>query len=258
MTEFYYPLDKKILKACAILELKNNTEFVQKFLLDKFFDLNDDSKSIYLALINRHNQVIPVGNYGGLLTALKVYYDLSGINKLFLVEKQLSSRKLIDQHSSKVGIAMFLLGYDVTHYNIPLYYKNIVKRVLDSWNDPKKIIECMETPDNNIVRVMEYCFKGIYYETNNSEIDVYTAILDESQTDKLIQKNKSWLNHETDRTKTIKLSLNQYHNKNTITTDDPRVIMGIALKAKIADREVHFKFPSAISKIYPRFWDVMA
>ena len=122
------PLDKKVLKACAILEIKNQTSFVEKFLLENFFDLSDDCKSVYLALVNRYNDSIPVGNYGGLYVGLWYLYQDLGITKKFIMGEQLKSRSLIlnDDNSSKKWSVKILLGYPTADFKLGNYFDEYV------------------------------------------------------------------------------------------------------------------------------------
>lgn len=253
------PLDKKILKACAILEIKNQTDFVEEFLRDRFFQLNDDSKSIYLALVNRYRKEIPVGNYGGLYVGLGELYQDLGIEKSLLVDEQLLKRELWreDKHSSKKWSARILLDDPKASFKLGNYFVDLADKVRRSWNDKTKIKKLMKRPDENIKAVMNFYWNGIDFSPNNSETAVSKAILDEKTTSNLILENPQWINHESDRTKSIHQTLREYHSKKPITTDDPRVVMSIVLKGKIENQEVKLKNYSCISKIFPSFWECL-
>lgn len=253
------PLDKKILKACAILEIKHQTSFVQKFLMDRFFSLNEDCKAIYLALVNRYSDQIPVGNYGGLYVGLIELYNYLGIKKTLLVDEQLEKRELWndDSHSSKKWSARVLLGDPNTSFKLPNYFVALADDVRKAWSDKTKILKMMNKPDENIKVVMKYYWDGKDFEPNNSEVAVSKAILDEKTTSKLILENPQWKRHESDRSKTIHQALKQYHNKKTITTDDPRVVMSIVLKGKLENQDVKLTHYSCVNKIFPKFWEAV-
>lgn len=251
------PLDKKILKACAILEIKHQTTFVQEFLMDKFFDLNDDCKAIYLALVNRYSDNIPVGNYGGLYVGLSELYNHLGIDKSLLVGDQLLKRELWndDPNSSKKWSVRVLLGDPNASFKLTNYFVSLADGVRRAWGDKTKIIKMMKRPDENIQTIMNFYWNGKDFEPNNSEVAVSKAILDEKSTSKLILENPQWKRHESDRSKTIHEALKQYHNNKRITTDDPRVVMSIVLKGKMENHEVKLHHYSCISKIFPNFWE---
>lgn len=253
------PLDKKIIKACAILEIKYQTEFVEEFLRDKFFDLNDDSKAVYLALVNRYKKEIPVGNYGGLYVGLRELYNHLGITKKFIMGNQLERRELWidDDNSSKQWSARILLGEPLASFHLNNYFVELADKVRKTWKNKIKILKLLKKPDENIQTVMNHYWNGKEFHGNNSEIAVSKAILDEKSTSKLILENPQWKRHESDRTTTIHQTLREYHNNKVISTDDPRVVMSIVLKGKLEDHKVELKNYNCINKIFPRFWECL-
>ena len=227
--------------------------------MDRFFDLNEDCKAVYLALVNRYSDEIPVGNYGGLYVGLIELYNDLGIKKTLLVDEQLQKRELWndDPNSSKKWSARVLLGDPHASFKLTNYFVALADDVRKAWGDKTKILKMMKRPDENIKSVMNYYWNGKDFAPSNSEIAVSKAILDEKTTSKLILENPQWKRHESDRSKTIHQALKQYHNKNTITTDDPRVVMSIVLKGKLEDQQVTLRNYSCVNKIFPRFWECL-
>ncbi len=253
------PKSKLILSACAILEIKNETLFVEEFLRDNVENLSDDLMAIYLALLNRNNKKIPVLNYGGLATKLDVLYrDDLHVKKKLIMGKQLQKRKLRDINSSKMDSAKLLL-FPIDYNLLGNYYTKLAYKVRRNWDDgnTSSIFRMMNQPDENILRMMKYFFDGTRYKVDNSEIAVFDAIINEKHLDNLIREYTSWKNHETDRSKTIHQTLKQYHIGKKITTTDPRIIICIVLKGKLEHRKVIVKYTHLVSKIFPRFWEVI-
>lgn len=252
------PFDKKILKACAVLEIVNQSKFVEEFLLENYDQLNDDCKSIYLALVNRYNEKIPVGNYGGLYEALDfLYHDHFRIEKKFVLGKQLQSRPRADNTSSKVWSTKILLGYSDASFKLGNYFVNLADDVRKAWLKNKINKKFLSKKDENIRRVMEYYWNGKKFPVDNSEIAVFKAVIDEKSTNKLVLENPTWKSHETDRTESIFTTLKEYHARKTITTQDPRIAMSIVLKGKLEKQDVELQNPVCLTKIFPRFWECL-
>lgn len=251
------PKNKIILKACALKEIKHQTEFVEEYLRDNLEYLSDDLMAIYLSLVNRNKKKIPVLNYGGLATGLDVLYrDDLCIEKELVMGKQLQGRKLRDPNSSKVNSAKAVLFHpDVK--KLDNYFVQLSDKVRKVWNDKRKLRKMMNMHDDNILRMMKFYFDKTSYIVDNSEIAVFDAIINEKNLMKRIEQNHSWANHETDRTQTIHQTLKQYHNDKIITTNDPRIVICIILKGKLEDKRVQVKYPNVVSKIFPKFWELI-
>ena len=251
------PKSKVILSACALLEIKHQTKFVEEFLRDNLEFLSDDLMAIYLALLNRHNAKIPVLNYGGLATKLDVLYnDDLGIHKELIMGKQLQKRKLRDPDSSKMNSAKAVLFHsDVAM--LSNYYVNLSDKVRKTWDDRAQLVKLMNKPDENILTMMKFFFDSTQYVVKNSEMAVFDAIINEANLMKRIEQNPSWKNHETDRTNTIHQTLKEYHDNRMITTTDPRIIISVVLKGRMEHVADNIKFPHLTSKIFPKFWELI-
>lgn len=251
------PKSKVILSACAIKEVKHQTEFVEEFLRDNLEYLSDDLMAIYLFLVNRYKKKIPVLNYGGMATKADVLFrDELGIEKELIMGTQLQGRKLRDNNSSKVNSAKAVLFHsDVKMLNN--YYVGLSDDVRKAWNNKTKLRKMMNRPDDTILRMMNYYFDGTKYSVNNSEIAVFDAIINQQNLMRHIKEYPSWKNHETDRTKTIHKTLKEYYNDQVITTVDPREIICIVIKGKLEKKDVRIKYPHLPSKIFPKFWELI-
>lgn len=251
------PKSKVIIKACALKEIKHQTEFVEKFLLENIEYLSDDLMAIYLALINRHKKKIPVLNYGGLATGLDVLYKNElGIHKELIMGEQLKGRELRDKNSSKVNSAKAVLFHSDVKM-LDNYFVELSDKVRKHWNHKTKLRKMMNKPDDNLLRMMKHYFDRTNYIVDNSEIAVYDAIIHEKNLMKRIKQYPSWANHETNRTETIYVTLKQYHNCNIISTTDPRIIICIVLKGKLDNIEPRIKYPHLVTKIFPKFWELI-
>lgn len=237
------------------MEIINQDNKVQNFLLNNFETLNDDCKAIYLALVNRYNHSIPVLNYSGLYEALDyLYHFYFKIDKQFILGSQLSSRNRADTSSSKIKSVKALLTnneLDTTNYFVKMAYQ-----IRGDWNHGLVNNTYMSKKDDNLVQIMNHFWHNEDIERPNSETDVYEAIINQTKTNMLIKRNPSWVNHETNRALTIPQTLKQYNEYKPITTDDPRIVISIVLKSKLdGEEQVKIQHPSCVSKIFPKFWE---
>lgn len=249
------PLDKKKLRFCSHLEVINQTSRIERFLMDNWHMLNDDGKFIYISLVNRYNYRIPVGDYGGLYEGLKYLYGSHlGIEKQFILGRQLQGRPEIDGTSSKLQSTKVLLGD--AHTGFENYFVDLADEVRVAWNKNKITLKYLRTPDANILTVMKFVLDGKDFSATNSELAVSKAILDEKSTNKIILENPQFKAHEEDRTKTILRTLKEYHDNKVITTTDHRQAWSVVCKGYLEDRKVELKHPQVITKSFPNFWEI--
>ncbi|CCF59079.1 hypothetical protein KAFR_0G00460 [Kazachstania africana CBS 2517] len=95
----------------------------------------------------------------------------SNNNRLFFAVKELklSATDTVEKFSSRIT-SEFIIGYSLSHYNLPQYEKNNI-----CGKDPSrnllKIFDLMQNDINNFVEVMEFCPSGDLYTllTRNSK-----------------------------------------------------------------------------------------
>lgn len=250
------PPDKKIHKFSAILEIVHQTKKVQKTLIDNWDKLNDDSKWVYISLVNRYNDEIPVGNYGGLYEGLDyLYHQYLKTPKKFNIGQQLINRERANNSSSKVKSTMTVLFQH--HNDFDNYFVSLADNVRKAWNKGKVTPKYLMTPDENICKVMRFVLDGRDFHADNSELAVSKAILDERQTSRIILENPQFKNHEEDRTKTILQTLKEYHNNKPISTTDHRQAWSIICKGYLEDKKVTLQNPLCITKSFPNFFRII-
>ena len=252
--ELQIPPDKKILKGFALMEIQHQTTHIQDFIMNHWQELNEDSQAVGLALANRYNHRIPVLNYGGLYEGLYVlYHEFLGIEKEFILGKQLASRPRASDKSSKKWIARHVLGSPSASFHLDGYYLELGDKMYRNWPDRKTVTTMMKEPDKNLKRVVDYVNIGKGFHIDNSEIAVSAVILeiaDPLETLKLY--GEQWKAHETDRTKTLIKALRDYKDGKVIDIPDPRIIFSLIAKSKLDKKDVKIKNEYLVNKIFPQ------
>lgn len=63
--------------------------------------------------------------------------------------------------------------------------------------------------------------------------------------------------HETNRIEEMEKAIEETATGNLINSKDHRVIQAMAMWGKINNRKLNFKYPEAVNKSWPKFWDFL-
>lgn len=248
----YIPLSKTIIKDCVLLELQSKETQLQEFL-SKQSDLSDDLKACYDVLRLRKFDSVCVGNFRSLYIGLKVLNQTQGFNFKIMVGNELARREL-DPNSSQWESAKVCCNQKSNdeRYHVEIA-RNVVRRYYDGERET-----LFETKDEVYVRLMDFVLKGTPWRiVSNAESDVFFAIFFPSRIDKIIKRNTTWKHHESDRSKSIHKALEQFLTGELVTSNDHRIVIGIALLAYLLDEKVQFLNYVATWKSFPRFFDML-
>jgi len=250
----YVPLSKTIIKDCTLMELQKGERRLQNFLAKQPF-LSRDLLSCYNVLRFRDLGLIDVGNFRSLLVGLTVLDKIKGIKFKIKIGKQLSKREL-DPHSSQWESAKVCCGQESTDRR---YHVEIARKVVQRYNDGERET-LFNTKDEVYERLLEYVIDGKPWSISNPEIDVFFAIFHPERLDDIIKNNPTWKHHESDRSKSILEGLYELLSSRPISSDDHRIVIGIALLAYLfgenLDRTLFVNY-DCVSKSFPLFFDML-
>lgn len=251
------PLSKKHLKSYAVLELLNNTTFVQDFIGRNLDRSNDDIKDIYTGLQDRYKEEIRCHGYRGWLIAQKLVYEKLRKNKRFILGERLSRREL-DTTSSQYSSAKILL-MDNFLFERTLHHSDKISdqiaytcRIL--WNIDKVNLD---VPDPSESEQFMFYMANTYLNPNNPENIPLQVVFGYMTIAEAVSKFPQIKHHESDRSISIPRALAEMRCNTPISTDDHRVVKAIAMYCGKHGIPVKFEHPECVSKSNPNFWECL-
>lgn len=272
----YIPLDKSWIIRMGILDLLNGYPDTIN-LLKKREKLNDDLKSLLRALIDWNSkQEIDVGESGTLYRFLQFASWKLGLNKKFILRGTLKDRKIsnnteiinwklqdllnLDNKTSQWASASVLLGNQEKIENPP-FKLQLTYEAVKHWKEQRAKGECwIPRYDKTILTQAKAYIKLIKtgktgFKPEQAEDYCFSRAFN------LIIKEeaeKRWLSlrgHESDRIIEMEKALDNYKTNKEIDSKDHRVIQAIAMLSKVEHKQVKIKYPWAVNKSWPQFWD---
>ena len=247
----FLPLSKTIIKDCTLLELQSGETKLQEFL-SKQSNLSDDVKACYNVLKQRKWKTAYVENFRSLNIGLLVLEVTKGMKFEIIKGSELARREL-DLQSSQWNSAKVCCGLDVEDNR---YHVEIARNVVKRYNAGERE-SLFNSKDEVYIDLMNYVLNGKSWVVNNPEIAVFFAIFHPERLTQMIKDFPTWKHHETDRSKSILKALEQFQTKQLVTSNDHRIVIGIALLAYLLNQNVLFLNYMATWKSFPKFFDML-
>ena len=266
----YIPIDKSLAIRVLCLDILNKTS---PFTTHK--KLSDDIQHAVVAASTWHNKKdIVVGEAGTLLRFLRYIAWHTNVEKKFILHGTLLSRKVgdtaiiynldipqllkLDGNTSQWACAAYLCGKRGLPDKIPFKLQQTVSIVEDypslhfSWfNQLDKTIESQAKAylvhkNENLfskwspIHSEDFCFARVF--------NFITSAEGENRWPQL-------RNHESDRISEIELGIYDLENTGEIASKDHRVVQAIVLYALSKGIKYNCRYPDAVNKSWPQFWD---
>ena len=272
----YIPLDKSWIIRMGILDMVNGYEDINKFLSTQE-NLSDDLLALKRAVsVWKTNEAIDVGESGTLYRLLRFASWKLGLDKKVIAQGTLKKRKVandseiinlsqtellkLDNATSQWATGAVLLG-DEERLSNPPFKLNLTYEAVDHWKKQRgkglvwdirydeTILRQAETylellkdkkPEFILTQAEDFCFASVFGYITAEEGERRWPALRE---------------HESDRIVEIQEMLEVAKADKEITSRDHRVIQAIAMWGKVNKVAVKIKYPDAVNKSWPLFWD---
>lgn len=223
-------------------------------------------------------QEINVGESGTLYRFLQFAIWKLNLDKKLIKQGTLKKRKIsnnpdivnwklndllnLDNKTSQWASASVLLGNQEKIENPPFKLK-LTYEAVKHWKEQRANKECWiprydKTILNQVKAYLELKKTGkTNFKPEQAEDYCFARAIG------LIKKQeaeKTWpslRSHESNRIEEIEKTLENYKQGREIQSQDHRVIQAIAMLAKLEKKQVKIKFPQAVNKSWPQFWDFL-
>ncbi len=260
----------------GILDLVNGCDDIQKFLVEQE-NLGDDLLALKRVVENwKADKPVDVGESGTLYRLLKFVSWKLGLNKRFVTQGTLSTRKIsddprivdlsqeellkLDNGTSQWASASVLLG-DKERLPNPPFKLALTYEAVDYWNrrrsegsiwEPRydetilgqaeTYLELARGERSKFIpkQAEDFCFAYVFgYMTSEEAEKVWPALR----------------GHESDRIVEIESMLQMAKEGKEVTSKDHRVVQAIAMWGRINGVSVNIMYPECVNKSWPQFWD---
>ncbi len=275
----YIPLDKSWAMRMAILDLLHGKSDRAERLLDEQELLSDDLRALKRILVEwDKEEVIDVGESGTIYRYLQFISWKEGLIKEFHTHKTLKNRKItnnpeivfysqsklltLDNGTSQWASISALCG-DQERIENPPFKLALTYEAIDYWNKKNLYNQDWEFRFDQTIfeqakSLLDFIKKGkITFIPKQAEDYCFARAFN------LITKEageKMWPSlrgHESDRINEMEKELRNYNQERTIESQDHRVVQAIAMKGMVDKKKVQFRFPKAVNKTWPQFWDFL-
>jgi len=265
------PLDKSWIMRMGILDLLHDQQTTQKFL-DTQKHVSDDVKALQTCLQDwKNNSPLDVGESGTLYRFLrfiswKLKKEVQFIKRGTLETRNLQENKefinmtpnevLLNSNTSQWASAALLAGAKNDIKNPP-YKIKITLEAIEQWEkqwqprydetiklQAETFLKLLENKPVNFLpkQAEDYCFaRAFNFITKEQGTARWPALAD----------------HESNRLIEMEEQLKNYENNDLITSKDHRVVQAIAMKAKVDGKIINYKYPEAVNKTWPQFWEFL-
>lgn len=278
MNKKYIPLDKSWINRMGILDMVNGHDDTQKFLSTQE-NLGDDLLALKRAAeVWKSDEPMDVGESGTLYRLLKFASWKLGLNKKFVTQGTLSSRKVtddpnivnfsqtellkLDGGTSQWASAAVLLG-DMEKLENPPFKLKASYDAVNHWKSQR---------EKGLV------WEPRYDETILNQATAYISMLKGEKVEFVPQQaedfcfaymfgymtaeegEKKWpalRNHESDRIVEAQETLKNTKEGKEITSKDHRVVQAIAMWSKVNNKKVNIIYPESVNKTWPMFWEFL-
>ena len=274
----YIPLDKSWMIRMGTLDAIYGYEDTTLFLKRQSL-LSDDLQALYCACrLWRTNEPIDVGESATLFRFLRFAAWKFGLDKKFILRGTLKKRRItdnpeiihwpladllkLDNNTSQWASAAVLFGNKEIIDNPP-YKLKLTYKAVNHWREQRaKSQSWLPRYDQTILRQAETFLKILYGESvefkpEQAEDYCFVRAFGFISATEGESRWPSLRGHESDRIRGMEKALNDFAANKEIISNDHRIIQAIVMKAKIENKNVLIKYPSAINKSWPQFWDFL-
>ena len=276
----YIPLDKSWAMRMAILDLLHGKSDRAERLLDEQELLSDDLRALKRILVEwDKEEVIDVGESGTIYRYLQFISWKEGLIKEFHTHKTLKNRKItnnpeivfysqsklltLDNGTSQWASISALCG-DQERIENPPFKLALTYEAIDYWNKKNLYNQDWEFRFDQTIfeqakSLLDFIKKGkITFIPKQAEDYCFARSFDLINARKGESLCPSLRGHESDRIEEMERELMNYSQGKEISSKDHRVVQAIAMKGRVDRKEVHFKYPNAVNKTWPQFWEFLA
>jgi hypothetical protein len=272
------PLDKSYYMRLGLKALVSNKETEVARLIES------ESKPVCDDLINlagslrdyRTKSEIYVGESGTLLRFLQFFSWKNQDSKTFTTDGTLKNRPItnnpdivhlnqhellkLDHNTSQWASASALCG-NAERISNPPYKLALTYEVIDSWN--KSLPDLYDRHLDQTIIAQAEAFKQILsgqrpsFNPEQAEDFPFAVAFGYITVQEGVKKWSSLEGHESNRPLEIVNALEQAKTGNEVTSKDHRIVQAIAMWAAANRLNVTFRFPDAVKKSWPMFWEFM-
>lgn len=274
----FIPLDKSWMTRIGVLDIIHGYNDIEIFL-----NIQKDLMGDLLALKNasemwRKNAPINVGESATLYRLLQFASWKLNLNKIFIKEGTLKDREItndpniinlslkellkLDNQTTQWATASVIMGNEQRISNPPNKLQQTYEAV-DHWNKQRKAGLVWEPQyDKTIQRQVES-----FLDFKNGLDTIYIPVCSDDYCFARIfgyitkeEGRKNWPSlegHETNRIEEMEKVIKEATTGSLINSKDHRVIQAMAMWGNINNRKLDFKYPEAVNKSWPRFWEFL-
>ena len=172
----------------------------------------------------------------------------------------------LDNGTSQWGSAAVLLG-DTERLSNPPFKLQLTYDAVDHWKSQRaKGLSWEPRYDETILNQAETFLKLLKDDTlvdkpkfipQQAEDFCFAYTFEYMTTQEGEKRWPALCGHESDRIVEIAEALDDAKNGRTITSRDHRVVQAITMWGKVSKENVDIKYPEAVNKSWPQFWDFL-
>lgn len=272
------PLDKSWIIRMGFLDTIDGRTGIIAFL-DSQKGLSDDLLALRgVAKDWPDKQEVSVGESGTLYRFFKFASWKLGLNKRFILEGSLKSRTInddrtivdwplekllgLDNGTSQWASAAVLMGNTDKLKNIP-YKLQVTYDALEHWQEKNKAGLTWEPRYDETIENQVVCFLNILkgekpvFIPQQAEDYCFARIFGFISKEEGEKRWPSLRGHESDRIEEVENTLEQLAHKKEVDSKDHRVVQAAALYQKLHELPIQIKYPNAVNKSWPQFWDFL-
>lgn len=275
----FIPLDKSWMIRMGVLDLLNGYDDSIQFLENQN-NLNNDLVSLLQASKEwRSSKDIHVGESGTLYRFLRFASWKLGLNKNFIMEGTLKTRKIcdnpkiidwsipellkLDNETSQWASASALLGNKERIENPP-YKLELTYEALEHWSIQRSKKEpwlprydkTISNQANAFVRLING--SGPDFRPTHSEDYCFARAFDIITKEEGEKRWPSLIGHESNRLEDMEKYLKLIRQGEEIDSNDHRIVQSIAMLGKVKKTDLRFSHSECVKKSWPQFWDFLA